>query len=84
MNKLLDPLKSLGCGTGAERKRNSNSAKSSICPPCWVGKWLETPYGRTLPIQQDLELNAVQGKIPLQCTKIASNVLELFNIFLTF
>ena len=79
MNKLLDQLKSLGVELGAEKTEFKQREKLDL-PALLGGEWLETPYGRTLHIQQDLELNAVQGKIPLQCTKIASNVLELFNI----
>ncbi len=79
MNKLLDQLKSLGVELGVEKKEFKQREKLDL-PAILGGEWLETPYGRTLHIQQNLELGAIQGKIPLQCTKIASNVLELFNI----
>jgi hypothetical protein len=44
------------------------------------GEWLETPYGRTLYLHQTLDPQAMQGNIPLQCTKIDPGVLDLFNV----
>ena len=79
MNKLLDQLKSLGVELGKDKKKFKQREKIDL-PAMLGGKWLETPYGRTLHIQQNLAMGATQGKIPLQCTKIESNVLDLFNI----
>ncbi len=79
MNKLLDQLKTLGVELGKEKKNFKQREKIDLSAVLG-GEWIETPYGRTLHIQKDLDPGALQGKIPLKCTKIESNVLDLFNI----
>ncbi len=79
MNNLLDQLKTLGVELGKDKKEFKQREKIDL-PAILGGEWIETPYGRTLHVQQNLASNAVQGKIPLKCTKIESNVLELFNV----
>ncbi len=79
MNKLLYQLKTLGVELGKEKKDFKQREKIDLSAVLG-GEWIETPYGRTLHIQKDLDPGALQGKIPLKCTKIESNVLDLFNI----
>ena len=79
MNKLLDQLKTLGVELGKDKKDFKQREKIDLSAVLG-GEWIETPYGRTLHIQKDLDPGALQGKIPLKRTKIESNVLDLFNI----
>ena len=78
MNSLLDQLKSLGVELGKDKKAYKQREHPDLTE-ILGGEWLETPYGRTLHVHQTLDSQAMQGNIPLQCTKIVPEVLDLFN-----
>jgi hypothetical protein len=79
MNSLLDQLKSLGVELGKDKKAYKQREHTDLTE-ILGGEWLETPYGRTLYLHQTLDPQAMQGNIPLQCTKIDPGVLDLFNV----
>ena len=79
MNTLLDQLKSLGVELGKDKKAYKQRESIDLTE-ILGGEWLETPYGRTLHVHQTLDPQAVQGNVPLHCTKIDPEVLDLFNI----
>lgn len=79
MNSLFDQLKSLGVELGKDKKAYKQRERTDLTE-ILGGEWLETPYGRTLHVHQTLNSQAMQGNIPLQCTKIVPEVLDLFNV----